>query len=141
MTKLRLFALFFIAAWAGSTWATGTNVYKCGSTYSQTPCDGAVAVQVDDTRSKEQKSQSDAAIVKQSKTANAMEKARLKEEAQSIAQGKPAKPVTKTAAEVPSKAPSKSKADTDVLSAKKSKGKKKEPEFFTAKDATPAKKK
>lgn len=137
MTKLRLFALFFIAAWAESTWATGTNVYKCGSTYSQTPCDGAVAVQVNDARSKEQKSQSDAATVQQNKTANAMEKARLKDEAQAIAQGKPAKPSTKTAA----KAPSKPLADSNVLSPKNHKGKKKESEFFTAKESTPAKKK
>ena len=137
MTKLPLLALFLIAAWAGSTWATGTNVYKCGSTYSQTPCDGAAAVQVNDARSKEQKSQSDAATVQQSKTANAMEKARLKEEAQAIAQVKPAKPSTKTAA----KAPSKPIADSNVLAPKNHKGKKKESEFFTAKEATPAKKK
>lgn len=137
MTKLRLFALFFIATWVGFTWAAGSNVYKCGSTYSQTPCDGAVAVQVDDARSKEQKLQSDAATVQQGKTANAMEKARLKQEAQAAAQSKPTKPSTKAAA----KAPSKPQADTGVLASKNSKGKKKEPEFFTAKEATPDKKK
>lgn len=138
MIKLRLFALFFIAAWAGSTWAAGTNVYKCGSTYSQTPCEGAVAVQVNDARSKEQKSQSDAAIVQQGKVANAMEKVRLKEEAQVIAQHKPKKTTVKPAA----KAPAEPKTDTLTPStAKKSKGKKEEPEFFTAKEATPAKKK
>ncbi len=141
MTKLRLFALFFIAAGAGSTWASGSNVYKCGSTYSQTPCDGAVAIRVDDARSREQKSQSDAVTVQQGKTANAMEKARLKEEALALAQGKPAKPATKAAAKAPSKGPSKPKVETDVLSPKSSKGKKKEPEFFTAKDATPTEKK
>jgi hypothetical protein len=137
MTKLQQVALFFVAIWAGSTWAAGSNVYKCGSTYSQTPCEGAVAVQVDDSRSKEQKSQSDAAIVQQGKAANAMEKARLKEEAQAIAQSKPAKPVTKPAA----KAPSSAKGNTDVLAPKDSKAKKKESEFFTAKEATPTKKK
>ena len=138
MIKLRLFALFFIAAWAGSTWAIGTNVYKCGSTYSQTPCEGAVAVQVNDARSKEQKSQSDAAIVQQGKVANAMEKARLKEEAQARTQSKPQKSTAKPA----SKAPTEPKNDTLTAgTAKKSKGKKKEPEFFTAKEAAPEKKK
>lgn len=137
MTKLRLFALFFIATTAGSTWAKGPNVYKCGSTYSQTPCDGAIAVQVDDARSKEQKSQSEAATVQQGKTANAMEKARLKEEAQAIAQSKSTLPSSKTAA----KAPPKPKADTDATAPKESKGKKKESEFFIAKEATAAKKK
>lgn len=137
MMNSKRFALFFIAAWAGSTWAAGSNVYKCGSTYSQTPCDGAVMVPVDDARSKAQKIQADAATVQQGKTANAMEKARLKEEARALAQGKPAKPSPKTAAQ----APSKPKADTNVLAPKSNKGKKKEPEFFTAQDAAPAKKK
>ncbi len=138
MLNLRLFALFFIAAWASATWATGSNVYKCGSTYSQTPCDGAVAVNVNDSRSKEQKSQSDAAIVQQAKAANAMEKARLKEEAQTIAKNRPTKPATKPA----NKAQSKPKDETGVTGAtKNSKDKKKESEFFTAKEASPAKKK
>ena len=138
MMKLQLFALFFIATWAGSTWTAGTNVYKCGSTYSQTPCEGAVAVQVNDARSKEQKSQSDATIVQQGKTAQAMEKARLKDEAQAIAHNKPAKSTAKPAA----KAPAEPKNDTLTAgTAKKTKGKKKEPEFFTAKEAVPAKKK
>lgn len=138
MTKLRLFALFFIATWAGSTWAAGPNVYKCGSTYSQTPCDGAVAVHVDDARSKEQKSQSDAAIKQQGKTANAMEKARLKEEAQAIAQSKPPKSTQKPAAKTP---PQPTTDSNTAGTTKDSKGKKKESEFFTAKEAAPAKKK
>lgn len=138
MTKLRLFALFLIAACAGSTWATGSNVFKCGSTYSQTPCDGAVAVRVDDARSKEQKSQSDATVVRQGKTANAMEKTRLKEEALAIAQKKSGKPTEKSTAKVQSNA----KTDIDTAGTQKStKRRKKESEFFTAKEANPDKKK
>ena len=134
MTKLRLFALFFIAACAVPAWAAGSNVYKCGSTYSQTPCDGAVSVRVDDARSKEQKLESDAAIVQQGKTANAMERARLKEEARAIAQNKPAK--------LSVKAQSAPQADTGTAaSSKGSISKKKESEFFTAKEATPGNKK
>ena len=138
MTNLRLFALFFIATCACSTWAAGSNVYKCGSTYSQTPCDGAVAVRVDDARSKEQKSQSDAAILQQGKTANAMEKSRLKEEAEAVAPSKPVKSTEKAAANAQSKA--KAEADTDATH-RNSKRKKKESEFFTAKQFSPAKKK
>lgn len=134
MTKLRPYALFFIATCAAPTWAAGSNVYKCGSTYSQTPCDGAVAVRVDDTRSKEQKSQSDAAIVQQGKTANAMEKARLKEEARAIAQSQSSLPATKPN--------SKAKANSGTSTAPKGgKSDKKDSEFFIAKEAAPAKKK
>ena len=98
------------------------------------PCDGAVSVRVDDARSKEQKSESDAAIVQQGKTANAMERARLKEEARAIAQNKPAK--------LSVKAQSAPQADTGTTaSSKGSVSKKKESEFFTAKEATPGNKK
>ena len=134
MTKLRLFALFFIATCAVSAWAAGSNVYKCGSTYSQTPCDGAVPVRVDDTRSKEQKSQSDADIVQQGKTANAMEKARLKEEARAIAQSQSSQTAPKPNSKV--------KSGSSVSAASKGgKPEKKEAEFFIAKEAAPAKKK
>ena len=137
MMKFKLFTLFFIATCAGYTWATDSNIYKCGTTYSQTPCAGAVAVQVQDARTKEQKLQSDAAIMQQGKAANAMEKARLTEEAQARVQNKPAKPATTKAA----KAQSKSKTNADALALKHRKGGKKENEFFTAKEATPTEKK
>lgn len=138
MTKLRLIALFFIAASAYSAWATGSNVYKCGSSYSQTPCEGAVPVHVDDARSTAQKLQSDAATLHQGKTANAMEKTRLKEEAQALAQNKVPKPKVKPAQ------PAQTKAETDTSAqgaSQHGKRKKKEPEFFTAKETPPAKKK
>lgn len=94
-------------------------------------------MQVDDARTKEQKSQSDAAIKQQGKAANAMEKARLKEEAQAIAQSRPAKSATKP----PAKPHSKSTAEKDAAgTAKNGKSKVKESEFFTAKEALPAKK-
>ena len=137
MTSLRPFALFFIAACAGPSWSAGPNIYKCGSTYSQTPCDGAQAMQVDDARSKEQKLQSETATKRQGKTANAMEQARLKEEAQANARGQPKKTTTKPVIKTQAKAP----ADSGSMStATDNKRKKKESEFFTAKEAAPAKK-
>jgi hypothetical protein len=97
-----------------------------------------VAIQVDDTRSKEQKLQSDAAIVQQGKAANAMEKNRLKEEARAAAHNKPEKSADKSTAKVQPK--TNVNADTAGLQ-KSNKGKKKESEFFTAKEAGPDKKK
>ena len=95
-----------------------------------------MAVRVDDARSKEQKLQSDAATVQQGKTANAMEKTRLRAEAQAVAQRTPAKSPKKSTAKV------QSKVGIDTAGPlKKRKGKKKESEFFTAKEANPNKKK
>jgi hypothetical protein len=144
MTKLRLFALFFIATWADFTWASGPIVYKCGSSYSQIPCEGAVAVKVDDDRSRAQKSQSDADVAQQRKAANAMEKNRLQDEAQALAdnEAKP-KPKQKTAAKA--KQDDEVKPQSVVLKApggsKTSKQKNTEPEFFTAKETVDLKKK
>ena len=93
MTKLRLFALFLIAPLSGFTWASGPIVYKCGSSYSQIPCDGATPLKMDDSRSKAQKLQSDADVAQQRQKADAMEKSRLQDEAKALADNKPpAKP-------------------------------------------------
>jgi hypothetical protein len=56
------------------------TVYRCGTHYSQTPCEGAIAVKADDARSAAQKVESEKVIERDGRTANAMEKARLKEE-------------------------------------------------------------
>lgn len=119
-------AIFLIAACAISTGAWGQKVYRCGSSYSQTPCPDAVALDADDTRSKAQKAQADRAITRDVKTANTLEKTRLKEEEEarspSVTQG--GKSST-----------TKSKTKTDTSAPKKAK-KKKEPEFFTAQAAS-----
>jgi hypothetical protein len=81
--KLNLLsAIFYIALCALSTGATGQNVYKCGNAYSQKPCADAVVVDVQDSRTPVQKAESDALIKRDAAAANAMEKTRLKEEAQ-----------------------------------------------------------
>jgi hypothetical protein len=56
------------------------TVYRCGSSYSQTPCQGAVAIDADDSRSAAQKASADATIRRDGQIANSMEKARLKDE-------------------------------------------------------------
>ena len=135
MKPLFKFATFFIAACAISTGATAQKtVYRCGTTYSQTPCEGAVSVNADDARSKADKLEADKATQRDMQRAKEMEKARLKEEKEALAQGKAAsKTVAKDAV--------KPKSETDEGDTKKSKHKKKEPEFFTAKSAPDSKKK
>src|SRR6185369_3630590 len=68
--------------------AAAQNIYRCGSSYSQQPCPGGKVVPADDARSASQSSQTSAASERDAKAADAMEKARLKEEA------KPAQAIT-----------------------------------------------
>ena len=61
--------------------ATAETIYRCGDSYSQKPCEGAKVLQADDARTSAQGSQTSAAAQRDAKVADAMEKARLKEEA------------------------------------------------------------
>ncbi len=61
------------------------TVYRCGSSYSQTPCQGAVTVDADDSRSAAQKASADATIRRDGQIATSMEKARVKEEKEAAA--------------------------------------------------------
>ena len=136
------FAAFFIACCVLSTGAQSQNVYRCGDTYSQKPCADAVVVDVGDPRSPAQKSQADAETRRESAAANAMEKARLKEEAQmrsdraKLARSQAKK--TATPAQNAASAAETAHTGTAAKQAKKSHAKKKkEPEFFTAHDTAP----
>ena len=117
-------ATFFIAVCALSTWASAQNSYKCGSTYSQTPCPDAVPVAIDDGRTSAQKKQTDAATAMTAKTAGTLEKDRLAQEKRDLASNKPASPGVNSSAKA-------SPAEPPKTSAKKKK-KKGEPEYFTA---------
>lgn len=134
-------AIIFIAACALSTGAIGQKVYRCGSTYGQTPCANAVAVDVEDSRSHVQKSESDALIQREASAANAMEKARLQEEARDRLD-RPPQPATngkKTSPKPRSSKSTSSPGDTDATAASGKKShahKKKDPEFFTARATT-----
>ncbi|MDB5873348.1 MAG: hypothetical protein JWQ07_2790, partial [Ramlibacter sp.] len=57
--------------------AAAEDVYRCGDSYSQTPCPGCKVVQVEDARSASQRSQTSQAAHRDAKSADAMEKARL----------------------------------------------------------------
>lgn len=119
-------AIFLVAACAVSTGAWGQKVYRCGASYSQTPCPDAVALDAEDARSKAQKAQADLATARDVKTANTLEQTRLKAEEEARSQS-----VTKGG----KSSTIKSKTKTDTSAPKKAK-KKKEPEFFTAKAAS-----
>jgi hypothetical protein len=133
-------ALFLIALCVVSTWANGQNVYRCGNAYSQKPCTDGVAVDVQDTRTPEQKAQSDALTKRDLAAANAMENARLKEEAQQRADNaKLAAVAARKASAKPESKPADSAALAHKAKAKKrSANKKKEPDFFPTR-ATPTK--
>ena len=90
MRKISTTALLCIAAagwWAAP--AAAQNIYRCGDSYSQQPCAGGKLVAASDSRTAGQKSQTDEATRRDAKSAEAMEKARLKEEAKPAPVGLP----------------------------------------------------
>jgi hypothetical protein len=64
--------------------AAAQGVYRCGDSYSQKPCPGGTLVPADDARSDSQRKQTRDAAQRDGKAADAMEKARLKEEAKPV---------------------------------------------------------
>lgn len=132
MKKNLRFAMFFIAAYAGSTGALAQKVYKCGATYSQIPCDGAVTINTQDVRTLNQKSQADALAARETANANALEKARLKEEALAAGKSTPPKKSSK-AGKTEDSVDNTTKAAQNKVASKHKKG---DAEFFTAKAVT-----
>lgn len=91
MQKPTLLVAFFLASLSLPTLAAGTSIYKCGSTYSQLPCQGGEVIKASDVRSAAQKAQSDRAIASDRKIADNMEKNRLRQEKLDIAANTPSK--------------------------------------------------
>lgn len=77
---LPFLAIIFIATIAISTWAEAEIIYKCGSTYSSSPCPGGTLLTIDDARDPAQKQQADAATRRDTELAAAMEKERMAQE-------------------------------------------------------------
>jgi hypothetical protein len=80
MPRTLSIAVLCLAA-SGCIGAAAQTIYRCGDSYSQQPCAGGSQVQAADPRSAGQRSQTSAAARADAKAADAMEKARLKEEA------------------------------------------------------------
>ena len=72
--------IFFAATGLFTTGHSGELVYKCANHYSQQPCPGAVVLDVGDPRSNDEKQQAERRIRQETKTAQALEKARLLKE-------------------------------------------------------------
>jgi hypothetical protein len=89
MSDLTLNALLLLTAGALSVAATAQVSYKCGNSYSQTPCPGGVMVDTQDKRTGAQKIQADLATQRDARMASAMEKARLQQEARDLAANTP----------------------------------------------------
>ena len=128
-------AIFFIASPALSTVSMAQNVYKCGATYSQIPCEGSVSLNMADQRSKEQQLQSGTVATKDAKAATAMEKARRQEEKRTTVDNSMAPKKVRPTSTVPEKKQN-SVPTTTILGSgagnKNSRSKSKESEFFTA---------
>jgi len=137
MMKISRIATLLIATCAVSTGAMAQKtIYRCGSSYSQVPCEGAVSVDAQDARTRADKAAADKATQRDMKQANAMEKTRVKEEKDAISQAQAA---AKTSAKASAKPPEKSDA-SEGDKKQSNKPKKKEPEFFTAKAGAEKKK-
>lgn len=110
--------------WIAASLACGTacaqNVYRCGNSYSQTPCADSRPIDVRDPRSAAQKADADAATRRNAKAAELLEKARQGDEAAQRPAHRDTKPP---------------KAVASAPAQPKNKSKKKLPEYFTA--ATP----
>jgi len=63
-------------------------VYRCGNSYSQTPCAGAAEVPIDDPRTEEQRAQAKQGLRSDKALAKDMEASRRKDEAQALAADK-----------------------------------------------------
>lgn len=73
--------ILVIAATTLCTGLSAQTVYRCGSSYSQTPCPGGNAVDATDSRSPEQRKAHDVSVQHEKRAGNTLEKTRQKEEA------------------------------------------------------------
>ena len=119
-----LVASSLLACWAGP--AGAQSVYRCGNLYSQQPCADALPLDAADSRTAAQSAQTQAAASRAASSAQRMEKERLAQAAQAVANSRApaqrAKPPA-SAASAPMNGP------THSPDRRKQK---KPPEFFTA---------
>ena len=79
---MKLFShILAIAAMTLCTGLSAQTVYRCGSSYSQTPCPGGSTVDATDSRTPEQRKAHEASVKHEKRAGDTLEKTRLKEEA------------------------------------------------------------
>lgn len=122
----RFTAMVLISLCALSSRLQAQNIYKCGSSYSQTPCAGATTLSVDDARTEAQKQQTDAATRGDAKLAQSLAKDRIAQEKLTMA---------RSPAPQPAAAPTTPQSTSNVVSKitpKRIKSKKYKPDAFIA---------
>ena len=107
------------------------QTYRCGNSYSATPCPDGTAIDSSDPRTTAQQKAAIASTQRQQAQASALEKDRLKKEAAAQKETKQAQQPTSTTSKAP--------ATNEALPKQQQKPQRKPPEYFTAKDATPKK--
>lgn len=70
-----------IAAMSLCAGLSAQTVYRCGSSYSQTPCPGGSTVDATDGRTPEQRKAHEASVTHEKRAGDTLEKTRLKDEA------------------------------------------------------------
>src|SRR4051812_36990192 len=81
LNRICRLALIAAAAWSCTAAAFAETVYRCGDSYSQQPCPGGRQVIVEDARTQAQRTQTSEPAKGDARQADAMEKARIREEA------------------------------------------------------------
>jgi preprotein translocase subunit SecF len=82
--------LVLLATAAFAAGAGAQTVYRCGSSYSQIPCNGGTEVTVDDARTDAQRAAAQAGLARDKALGKEMETSRRKDEAQVLAHEKAA---------------------------------------------------
>jgi hypothetical protein len=148
MQSTLLVAAIFIASCTLSTGASAQTVYRCGDMYSQAPCGEGKTLDTganapNDAQARERKKATDAQTKREAALAIQLERERLQREtAERKLADAQRKALEKAQAAQRDKAHDGAKTSKSTASANHGthkKKKNKEPEFFTAKDATPAK--
>ena len=96
MCKAPTIHIILIATFFLFTPVKAQIIYKCSESYSAQACPGGVIVNASDQRTSDQKDQADRATARDLKTANALESARLQQEAKDLAANTPAQQAPST---------------------------------------------
>jgi hypothetical protein len=141
--RLVLPAVTAIAALCIYPTVNAQQVYRCGNSYSQTPCDGAIAVNTDDPRTEAQRAEAKAGLSSDKALAKDLEATRRKDEAMALAQQKAVQASNdkKTAAGKLADKKESKKKEQKAGGIRTVKVKNAAPEFFTATDGATTKKK
>jgi G3E family GTPase len=120
--------------------ASAQQVFRCGNSYSQTPCTGAIAVNTDDPRTDAQRAQAKQGLSSDKALARELEATRRKDESMALAHMKAAQSDQRkkvaTGKPAEKKAAHKKAETTRTVTVKNQ-----QPEFFTATDGSAARKK